>query len=689
METYWYKNAFHRNVIDMHITDCDDRFLSRFDARKYVEMLKLSESESAVVYAHSVVGLCNYPTRVGEMHKGLRGRDILREMIEECHRNGIKVVVYNSVIYDSWAYNHCSDWRVMDVYGNGMTEQGGRRGLCCPNSGYRDYVLQRTEEICRNYDFEGIRFDMTFWPREVCYCKHCQARYDREIGGEMPKIVDWLDAGWVRFQRARERWLTEFAGLATSCARGLKANISVEHQASTFIHRWQYGVTLEFSKQNDFLQGDFYGGYTEGSFACKLYYNLSENLPYGFETCSNVDLADHITLKSKELLEAKVCMALANGGAFVFIHGIDPLGTLNPRVYETMGSIFKKTRLYEAYLGGQLREDVAIYVSMESKFDYADNGKFVADASLNTPHVDAALKAAKALIEHHVPYGVITKRNLKQLAQYRVIVLPNVLMMDEEEVEEIRKYVFNGGALYASKYTSLVTKDGEKQDNFLLSDVLGVAFAGETGENFTYIGPTPEGQAVFSAYSVEYPLSIYGTQMRTKAAPGTVVLGKTVLPYTDPEDRSQFAALHSNPPGVATEFDAVALHRFGAGRALYVSGDLENVESHHAEFVGLLRLLAEKPFSLESNAPKAVEITTFHQAEARRYILNLLNFQEKMPNIPVYRTKIRMEMEAGQSASQVFVVSTGESLPFAADGHAIEFTVPCVETFAMISVQYE
>ena len=137
MEEKWYKTAYRRNVIDMHITDWDDRFLSEFDPKTYVDMLVLSKVKSAVVYAHSHVGLCHFPTEVGYTHKGLKGRNILGEVIDLCHQNGIGVVLYYSAIFDTWAYRNHPDWRIIDLNGKETARQS-RTGVCCPNSPYRD-----------------------------------------------------------------------------------------------------------------------------------------------------------------------------------------------------------------------------------------------------------------------------------------------------------------------------------------------------------------------------------------------------------------------------------------------------------------------------------------------------------------------------------------------------------------------
>lgn len=686
MEKKWYKDAYRRNVIDMHITDLDERFLSKFDSKKYVEMLVLSQVKSAVVYAHSHIGNCYYPTKVGHMHKGLKGRNILAEVIDLCHKNNIYVVVYFSLIYDCFAYNNHSDWRIIRADGKELGE-GKRYGVCCPNSPYRNYTKEHVEEICKNFDFEGIRFDMTFWP-DPCYCRHCQKRFSKEIGAELPKIINWEDSHWVSFQRKREEWLVDFAKLMTTTVKKIKPNVSVEHQSSTYTAFWQQGVTIKLAKENDFLQGDFYGDALQGSFVRKLLYNLSENLPYGFETSICVSLGNHTGIKSKELLKAKRCACLADAGAFVFIDAIDPVGTLNRNAYERIGEIFKETKIYEKYLGGELFQDVAVYLSTESKFNFADNGKKVDSPNLspNCPHIDGCVNVCKSLIENHIPFGVITEKNIKNLSKHKILILPNVLMMDDDEVNAIKNYVYEGGNLYASKYTSLITKDGVRKKDFLLADIFGVLYIGKTKENVTYIAPVEEKAKIFSGYSQKYPLYIQGTQLIVKAKNSTGIFGTIVLPYTDPADSSKFVSIHSNPPGINTDHPAVVFNNFGKGKVIYVTGDLENSDINRDTFINLLKLLSSS-FTFESDAPKSVEITMFHQEEKNRYIINLINFQRELPNIPVYNIKIRVKLD-GKTVKQLIALPEEKEIQYSKNGY-VEFTVAKLETFLMFALVYK
>ena len=62
---------------------------------------------------------------------------------------------------------------------------------------------------------------------------------------------------------------------------------------------------------------------------------------YEFHTSRCTDLKDHTTSKSASALAQQAAIALAHNGAFLFIDAIDPVGTLNPAVYETIGPIFR------------------------------------------------------------------------------------------------------------------------------------------------------------------------------------------------------------------------------------------------------------------------------------------------------------------------------------------------------------
>jgi len=688
----WYEASYRRHLIDMHIPDWDERFLSRLDPEQYVKLLRTAQVDTAMVYSSSCLGICYWPTQVGHMHTGIQGRDVLGEIIGGCHEAGLNVIVYFN-FWTKWAAEQHPDWRIIAADGRGTLEYlwtPGHYGVCCPNSPYRDFVVAQLQDLCERYDFEGMWIDMIFWPT-VCYCRHCQQRYQAEVGGDLPRVIDWTDPAWVRFQRLREHWLTEFTALLTDTVRRNKPEASMGHQCAAWSSGWQTGLTNAFFKEMDYVSGDFYGDALHQSFTCKVLYHLTEHQRFEFMTSRCPDLTDHTTTKTKDLLRAHVYSALANNGAFLIIDAIDPVGTMDSRVYTLMSEIFEETRRYDGYLlpSAEFCQDVALYFNFESEINLQDNGKNVLDVSSRAPLIDDAMNAAKALLASNIPFGVITKKNLHDLGRYQVVALPNLAMMDEEEAEAFAAFVRGGGSLYASKHTSLLSKDGEPRSDFLLADLFGVHYLGETAEGVTYAAPAVDDPEVFLHHTSDHPLIIRGSQLRVRADQDTQVLATVTLPYTDPADPARFASAISNPPGITSDLPAITLRGYGQGKVLYAAGNLEsiNTDTHRTIFASLIRRLSSRPFVFESDAPKAVELTLFQQAEQQRYILNLLNFQPELPNIPVSTLRVRVLVD-GKHVTRVIRLPDEQAIAYDLRGEYVEFVAPTLETFLMLAVDY-
>lgn len=61
--TQWYERRFRRHLLDMHIDDWSDEFLSRFSCEDYAENFALAHINMPMLYLQSHTGLCNFPTK--------------------------------------------------------------------------------------------------------------------------------------------------------------------------------------------------------------------------------------------------------------------------------------------------------------------------------------------------------------------------------------------------------------------------------------------------------------------------------------------------------------------------------------------------------------------------------------------------------------------------------------------------
>jgi hypothetical protein len=688
----WPEGVHRRLLVDMHVPDWDPRLLGRFDAVDYVSTIAAAGFQSVMQYAKSQVGLCLWRSKIGPVHANMRGRDYFGEVMEACRRRKLRTVAFYTLIYDNWAFDHYPDWRIIPEDGCDRI-LGGRRGVVCPNSPYRDRVLSELRELVGHYDFDGIFLDMAFWP-DVCYCAHCTERLRKEHSVEPPRIINWDDPTWRMFQKAREKWLLEFATLVTKTIKEVRP-ITVNHQYSTIFADWKAGAPLEIRNACDYVGGDFYGGPTQFSLVCKAYYGLTRERPFEFHTSRTIGLNDFETTKPFNELLVSSYVATLHSAASLIIDSINPDGTLNHAVYDYLEKENAKRSPYEPFLGGDMLTDVAIYYDKESMYNPAHNGMHVARANegwLQTAHITAVVGAARILREAHIPYGVITNVTLDQLANFRAVMVPNVLEMTAEQAARFRTFVEMGGVLYASGPSSL-DRFNSSGPAFLLEDVLGVRYKEMLGTTWTYL--SPHGSDLKTSIWPQDAVSFPGPMIHTEALPEAVVLATVTLPFVNPNIgnciNDRFAQIHNNPPAL-TEGTApgIVVHSFGRGKAIWLAAPIESA-GYMANFnivSSLLRRALPRPYHFEVDTQESVEMTLFHQSARRRLLVSLLNMEWQLPFVSGGAT-VRICMPSGRRATTVLGLPKRKSVPFRKTGAYVEFDVEPFEMLTMLFVEYE
>ncbi len=694
----WYQRCYRRLLVDMHIPDWNEHFLAQLDPAKYAETILSGNITSTMLYCNSHVGLALYPSKVGPVHAALKGKDFVGGVVDACHKKGVAVVAYYSAIYNNALFMEKPEWRVQPL-GEEATYENNRYGFCCPNSPYRDFAVEQTEEFCRMYPFDGVFFDMLFWPR-VCYCPYCRNRFKEEAGHEIPTTIDWNNPVWMAFQQARERWMHEMTGLLTAAVRRARPSMTVTHQMSPVLHDWHFGMPYSLTEHCDYTSGDFYGPAIQQSLACKIYEAISLRKPFEFHTSRCVDLWDHVTMKTTARLETQASLAPAHASAFMFIDAIDPVGTLNKGVYRRISEIFSRLAPYEKKLGGDLVADVALYVSTDSRFDFRENGRNLAAPqgsnsnmaqNIGMPHMEAVKGAAQALQEAHIPYAVATKYNLDRLNDYKVVILPNVLVMTQEEIDAMRRFVAQGGALYASGYSSLVDQTGTERADFGLADVFGVSREGAIRSGLSFISPVDPQMVALAEPQEHLQHSGNYFSIRTNGAETLATItqpwyqreGSTVL-------RPTFASIHSSPPGLTGSEPGITWNRHGKGRACYAAQVLEAEPNqiNRELFAHLVRRLMVTPPQAEADAAHFIELTVFEKKAEQRYNISLVSLSDA-PDILPSEGKVRFRLPADRRPVAVRLLPEGTPVEWklTEDG-AMEFAFHDFRIFSQFELEY-
>ena len=362
------------------------------------------------LFARCNIGFSYYPTKVGTVYPGLT-RDLLGEWIEACHRRDIRVTAYLNV-----DLNHeltrlhpelCRVNRDGSILEERIVDNNFYRSACL-NGPYREYLLTEIREILEK-EPDGIFCDCMI--PKPCYCAHCQEKM-RALG------MDPTDAQQVKkfafdtvlelAQQIRQTvpmdkklYLNSFPydRVAHLCSHAELECLPTDNQIWGYdFFTTQAPYFRMFSEDRVYMTGRFgkswgdYGGYRSAvSMECDVY----DALMYGF--CPSV--GDHM----------------------------DPVNGLDPLLYRQIGELYEKVMALEKWtLHAKPVTEAAI---LRNRSEY-DRGRSASDKG-----------AAKMLSELKVCFDIVNED--MELDGYKLLVLPNGIVMTEQLKQKLRKFSGN------------------------------------------------------------------------------------------------------------------------------------------------------------------------------------------------------------------------------------------------------
>ena len=676
MKDIWYKNSYRRNLVDMHLEDWDPTFLSEFDPKEYCEDLKRAHIQSAMIYFHSHVGYSYYPTKTGRMHKGLVGReDAVRQLVNLCHENGIDVIGYYSLIFTTFEEDRHPEWRIMDGENDdsSLRSRGSRYGHCCPNNPeYRAYIREQIKEISEYFTVDGMFYDMTYWPG-VCHCPACQKRLLEETGiKEIPRKLDFKDPAWLTFQNKRMEWIGEFARYVTACSKEFMPHASVEQNYAYGANGdWRQASSELVSDACDYCGGDLYGDIYRHSFVAKYYRAVSQNQPFEYmiSRCTP-NLGQHTINKTEEEMAMQVFLTAAHHGASFIIDAMDPVGTIDSRVYDTIGRIFEKQIPYEPYFKGTPIEDVAVYYSASGRYNTEDQ-------EFDTRVCSIGL--VKTLVSCHVPVGILANNIVSRMPNYQMVFAPAIAGLADGARKAILDYVKNGGVLYFSG----------TQEPLLLQEFFGAVCEGYTDTKHTYLAPVKDFEALFNGFNEKYPMATkFRLPLMRVDKDGVTVAAHLAVPYEDPADASRYASIHSNPPAPPTDRPVMLFTDYGKGKVVWCAAAVEHDERYPFRMLMmnlLHRYLPIEKQTVSSNAPHQVELCSYRTEEG--YQINAVDLKFDDERLTVQPFDVSIRLDDGEEIESVRVLPNGETLDYRFEDGVLTFrTLPLI-MYTMVGVK--
>ncbi|MFY0624437.1 MAG: alpha-L-fucosidase [Pelagimonas sp.] len=591
--------------LDFHTSEAIAKVGAQFDPEQFAATLKDGCVDSVTLFARCHHGWCYYPTDVAESHPGLERPDLLGDMIKACHAEDIATPIYITVQWDELTARKHPEWRVMSAYNSTPHYPGQEPStmsqltatwhtLCLNNQGYVDYLTAMSREVVERYDPPGLFMDIL--GSHECVCPTCLASMT-DMG---------FDPAVSKDRQAHDRvvllrFFEEFSAAMHEVSPDLRVFYNSGHIFKGERDRYSAYGHLE-------LESLPTGGWGYDHFPTSARY--ADTLGYDFLGMTgkfHTHWGEFGGFKRPEALIYECCHMVALGARCSIGDQLHPNGIMSAATYDTIRPAYARVKSLEPYLKGAVYQREIAILSVESTGLAGDW-----DAGRNHECDDAA---ARMLLELQMPFDVIDSE--ADFGDYRLLVLPDELRVDEVLAEKLRGYQAAGGAVIASGESGLLV--GEER--FALD--LGVTHQGGlVGRDPSYIRVQP---GLHDAVHGE-PIVVYDRAQSVTVSEGAEVLAECQPSYFDRRWDHFCSHLHAPHNPGAEALGAAIVQK---DRAIYVSYKLFNAYLRLGQpiykyiFAGLIKRLIGEGL-VTTSLPSAGRVSLTRQVEEGRDILHLL-----------------------------------------------------------------
>ncbi len=501
--------------------------MADMDARRYVRDVK--EFGATVVMVNAAGIVAGYDTRVPcHTPSGYLTGDSLRTLLDECHREGIRVIArtdFSKVRYP--LYEAHPDWAYRTADGGIYNCNGDVQ--VCPNSGYlREEVYDILRELLTTLPFDGIFFNMsgafvTGYDGErygPCMCEACRSAYKVATGQDAP--AGMRDPGFMKY-----------IGFQT---KQIQANKLKQY-------RFMKEIDPELAVNGfDYTRTECSTDIGRGPWVYGASSNVRQN--GGWDRVVDGASVDFMAFRYRDSSVSPALMALrqwqnlANGGRL----SLYLMGRLdNHRDVSALEPTRRVFRFHKEH------EDLFLGLTSASEVMVVRKGGM----ALNAPEADGWVQA---LTESHIPFDEVKLPDLKpeKLQGKKTVILGGVGKLPKALGALLDGFAQNGGTVIASGDTTGLDCLGIKALGERKKGLMSSAF--EVGD---------EDKAVFPR-CVEAPIIPIGPELQlAEFEAGTEQYLRLIPehPYGPPE--RCYCKETADYPGVT-------IHRHGAGRGVYV-----------------------------------------------------------------------------------------------------------------------
>jgi hypothetical protein len=624
-----------------------------YDAKAVVEYLKEIKANCIITHGGGDTDFFISNLELANPTPFLGEQDILADLVEEAHKNGIKVIVrvdFRGVQRER--YDRYPHWFALNADGTPVYAKEFDLYVPCYNSFYvNEYAVDYIRDLMDRYDIDGIWENAIGFGVGPCYCKACRDRYKRDKNKEIPQGVDYYSREFDEYRLWKAKCADEHIELLRNTVKeyGDEKAYCAEIFGMFHAHRAKStGIDLYNAREHfDFLVSP---NFLSTHSATKGHYHQLTTPASAIRFMKSVNRDKQAVVLygnnggkwryvKEPHLESRIWLweTVSVGGGLwnCMFNGQHPGATFDNRNSYLERDVYHYLADNEEILETQIpREEVGIYFSKASR-DY------LADDDEDKDEYGVFIKGIEnVLIDNHVQYGFCPDINfsLDEVSKYKLLIVPNGAYLSDEHIEIIRKYVSMGGGLIASYETSLYDEKGNKREDFGLGDLFGCSYTGiRKDTQIDCYQMLKEPHTITSGFR---DTSLLMNDGYTLQCTPTGKEGYQVVCTYVPKIPNQ-------PPPKAwikdmrTPFPTIIAGTYGKGRVVYFANQMDKLcyTNGHEDFMDLvynsIMWAKSDELSIETNAPDSVHIAlTENKDDNKQLVLSLTNHTSK-PRRPI------------------------------------------------------
>ena len=432
---------FRQVHLDFHTSEHIEDIGKKFDKKQFQTALKKGHINSITLFSKCHHGWAYHPSKANEIHPHL-DFDLLGAQIQAAHEIGVKTPIYLSAGLDEKMAHRHPEWLVRNLdesttWAKDFTEPGYHK--MCMSSPYLDYLVKQIEEVCKNYDADGIFLDIA--GVQPCYCQNCIAERE-ELGLNPYDENDVLKHAETVYKRYAEK--------TRAAVDKYKPNLPLFHNGG---HIRQGRRDLVNYNTHLELESLPTGGWGYDHFPFSARYCQGLGVDYlGMTGKFHGSWGEFGGFKHPNALRFEVALAVANGAKCSVGDQLSPSGEMDMVTYDLIGSA---------------------YSELEEKEEWLDNVESVADIAIISPEAyvgdlstgqmtkvdDSGSGVCRIMLEGKYLFDVIDFES--DLSKYKVIILPDVIHADTDFAKRLREFCDCGGKVLATGKSALYENSNE------------------------------------------------------------------------------------------------------------------------------------------------------------------------------------------------------------------------------------